>query len=156
MKLIFNDLNECVGILEDDVFTTETTHLAPEWVLPSTLALRIKLENGAVVDRYSGLSDEQALEQHVNQQEADNASRAASFSVSQDQFLFWLGAERRIVIRTLAKTDVVVEDFMDMLNRNDSVGSEHPELIAALAYLESLGDPKLQGLYDDFLATGNA
>lgn len=151
MKLMFvND--ECVSLLQDDTATTGEVYPAPEWVDEGTLALRIVMRDGDIIDRYAGLSDAEALAQHTADQEAENAARAAVFAMTQDEFLIWLGAERRIEIRTLAKTDPAVEDFMDMLNRTATLKSDHPEVLAALQYFESLQSDRLTGVLEDFLS----
>jgi hypothetical protein len=45
----------------------------------------------------------------------------------------------RVTVRTLAKTEPVIEDFMDLLDAATEVRSDDPDLAAGLNMLESVG-----------------
>jgi len=55
------------------------------------------------------------------------------------EFLTRFTVPERIAIRTAAKTDAVVEDFMALLNIAEFVSSLDPNLKPALDYLQLLG-----------------
>lgn len=117
---------------------------------PAIAADFVSVPNDVIVGMVQNEDGSFALPEVEVLPEANEQSETAVFSLSQDEFLFWLGAERRIEIRTLAKTDPAVEDFMDMLNRTNTLHADHPELIEALTYLETLENSKLTGILDDF------
>jgi hypothetical protein len=48
-------------------------------------------------------------------------------------------AQKRIAVRVAAKTDPIIEDFLDLLNSADEVLLDNPETIAGMAYCVSLG-----------------
>lgn len=136
MKLTFAEDGQCIRV--DDI---------GDYAMPqdadSALPLRFTLENGEIVQHYQGLNDEQAIAEHVRLQEArlaaEEAAAARDFKITPNSFQRWLGAERRIAIRQLAATDPVAEDLMASLSFLDEIWSQHPDLIAALSYLERKG-----------------
>jgi hypothetical protein len=54
-------------------------------------------------------------------------------------FLKRLTSAERIAIRTLAKTDVIAEDFMNLLDQSGDVIRSNPDVLAGLNYLVSVG-----------------
>jgi hypothetical protein len=54
-------------------------------------------------------------------------------------FLRRFEPQERIAARTLAKSDPVVEDFMDLLGRATNVVSDDPDTVAGMNYLVAIG-----------------
>ena len=50
-------------------------------------------------------------------------------------FLRRFGPDERIGARTLAKTDPIVEDFMDLLSKATNIISDDPDTVAGMDYL---------------------
>lgn len=149
MKLTFAEDGQCIRV--DD-----TGDYAMPQGADSALPLRFTLDNGEIVQHYQGLNDEQAIAEHARLQEAqlaaDAAATARDFCITPNSFQRWLGAERRIAIRQLATTDPVAEDLMASLSFLDEIWSQHPDLIAALSYLERKGGA-LADLLNDYYAS---
>lgn len=150
MLLTFDPAGQCVRI--DDVhgdypLPAEMTSLIPE---------RYVLEDGVVKDRYADMDDTEAREYHDAAMEElvakEEAELAKDFRLTTKNFRLWLGAERRVAVRKLAKEDPIVFDFMDSLELADEVWSVDKDLQSALMYLESKGAP-FEGVVDDFYAT---
>lgn len=57
--------------------------------------------------------------------------------ISRIGFLQRIPTEKRIAIRTAAKTDVLIEDFLDLLGATDIIELDHEATVAGLAYLVS-------------------
>lgn len=55
--------------------------------------------------------------------------------ISRIGFLQRIPTEKRIAIRTAAKTDVLIEDFLDLLGATDIIELDHEATVAGLAYL---------------------
>lgn len=54
-------------------------------------------------------------------------------------FLQRMDPAKRIAIRTAAKTDVLIEDFLDLLGATDLVELDHPDTVMGLGYLVAQG-----------------
>ena len=148
-KLTFTIEGECSSVDEAGIYPI------PDGA-KSELPLRFTLADGEVQQRYEDLDDEAAILEHARLQDEAAAEfeleLAQTFKISTDQFKVWLGSARRIGVRELGKTDPIVHDFEDSLTFIEYVDSKDPELIAALDYLESKGDP-FEDLKSDFYAT---
>lgn len=148
MKLTFADDGQCIRVDDTGDFDLPANATSP-------LALRFTLNNGVVEERYPGLDDDAAIAEHARLQEAalaaEQAEAARNFRVTPNGFQRWLGANRRIALRKLAATDAIVEDLMASLGFLDEIWSQHPDLIAALDYLDGK-EPVLNGLRDSFYA----
>lgn len=59
--------------------------------------------------------------------------------VSNSVFLQRMTPEERIGVRTLAKTDAIAEDFMQLLNASAEVHLDNPNVSMGLGYLVSKG-----------------
>lgn len=143
--LTFDPTGQCVRM--------DATHgdypLPPEFT--SLLPFRYALKDDVVVDLYPGSDDAEATELHDAAMEAlQTAVDDAPFRLTTRDFRVWLGAERRIAVRALAKDDPIVFDFMESLELADEVWSEDSDLDKALTYLESKGAP-FEGLAGEFL-----
>lgn len=79
---------------------------------------------------------------HFETRDANNAvvpatsiqTRWATFD-----FLRRFGPDERIAARTLAKTDPIVEDFMDLLGKSTNIVSSDPDTQAGMDYLVYVG-----------------
>ncbi len=149
MKLTFAEDGQCIRV--DD-----TGDYAMPQGADSALPLRFSLDNGEIIQHYQGLNDEQAIAEHARLQDAQQAEEAATaardFRITPNSFQRWLGAERRIAIRQLAATDPIAEDLMASLGFLDEIWSQHPDLVAALSYLELKGGV-LADLLDNYYAS---
>lgn len=80
----------------------------------------------------------------------------ADFTLTPAQYKQWLGAARRIAIRTLAGSDAMAFDMQDSLEYLSAIWSQHPDFVAALDYLETKATdfPDLANIKTDFYQTG--
>jgi transcriptional antiterminator len=62
-----------------------------------------------------------------------------SITYTKLEFLRRFTQDERITIRTVAKTNAQIEDFMDLLNLAENVVSTDADVIAALTLLEQAG-----------------
>lgn len=60
-------------------------------------------------------------------------------TVSVHQFLNLLTAQERIAIKEIAKTNMAIQDYMDMLNSATCIDLSSMELYGGLCFLASLG-----------------
>lgn len=58
---------------------------------------------------------------------------------SRIEFLQRIPAEKRIAIRQAGKTDLVIEDFLDLLSATDWVELDNDDTVNALTYIVGLG-----------------
>jgi hypothetical protein len=105
----------------------------------STLAHRYGIDNDTIIDMHPGKTDQEVEEITL----AENAARAielsADFKLSPNDFLRFLGGQRRIAVRALAKSgDPVAEDMLDMFNRSGVIESKDADLNFALGYFSAL------------------
>lgn len=70
---------------------------------------------------------------------ADPPAPAPARFLHKSIFLQRLPAAVRIAIRTASKTDVLIEDFLDVLYATDQVDLDNANMIAGIGYLESEG-----------------
>lgn len=123
----------------------------------STMVHRYAVIDGAITDLYPTLSDAE-----INQSLLDAVGATTLvFKLTPTDFLRFLGAGRRIAIRSLAKGgDPVAEDMLDMFNRVPYIASDDNDLKQGLAYLASLsgtlfgGANPFAGISEEFVATG--
>lgn len=79
---------------------------------------------------YSGVDFETRNEQGAAVSAPTSFSKWSAFD-----FLRRFTVQERVAARTLAKTDPVVEDFMDLLNKAANVLSDDPDTVAGMGYL---------------------
>lgn len=123
----------------------------------SALPHRYGVVDGVITDMYPTLTDEQ-----INQRLLTPTALASNgFQLSPTEFLRFLGAMRRIAIRSLAKAgDPVAEDLLDMFNRVPYISSTDTDLQNGLLYLENLpnetfgGANPFVGVVTEFAETG--
>lgn len=75
--------------------------------------------------------------QLAEQDAALAAVAGTTLPLSPYEFLKRFPTDKRIAIRAAAKTDVLIEDFMDLLNRAQAVYPGNDDVRAALQYLVS-------------------
>ncbi|KQT54631.1 hypothetical protein ASG43_03325 [Aureimonas sp. Leaf454] len=137
-KLAFN-----VGQVRHAVGFTEGEGYALPAGSTSELLLRYELEDGVVVDRYKGLTDEEALAAFAaDQTERANTEQAAAVE-AQNAVKTRLGFLRLFTqterIALAASDDVVVKDFMLMVNLAEAIDLRDPDTVAGTGYLEFKG-----------------
>lgn len=59
--------------------------------------------------------------------------------IAKIDFLRRMTPAERVACRTLAKTDPIAEDFMNMLDMADNIVLGNADLMAGLSYMESMG-----------------
>lgn len=64
---------------------------------------------------------------------------AAPRRISRIAFLQRIATAKRIAIRTAAKTDPVIEDFLDLLGATDLIELEHADTLGGVQYLVAQG-----------------
>lgn len=68
---------------------------------------------------------------------ADPEPEPAVRRITRIGFMQRMDPAKRMAIRTAAKTDIVIEDFLDLLAATDLVELDHADTIAGLGYLVS-------------------
>lgn len=66
------------------------------------------------------------------------AASAPPASLSQLDFLRRFTVQERVAVREAAKTDAIVADFLDLLNRATEIHVDAPDTIAGIGYLVSV------------------
>lgn len=102
--------------------------------------------SGAEVYRYSAAA---AIEWHgmafathdhmPDHEEPDQPVNTVAKVWDRIDYLRLLSAEERIAIREAARTDLVVEDIVDLQRNASVIRSDDPDLLRALAYLTQVG-----------------
>lgn len=91
--------------------------------LDLVLASRAKRINSALADKAT----------------AESVAFHGELPISKLDFLARFTSDERIAVRTAAKTDGVVEDFMELLKITDVIHPNHAMAQQGLAYLTSIG-----------------
>ena len=106
----------------------------------SQLALRYALQDGKVVDRYPDQRDEQVLVALKAEQEAQAAtSQAPQKSITKLAFMNRFTMEELAAIYTAAKTEVMVEVFLDKLKLAEEVELADVQTIVGVQALAASG-----------------
>jgi hypothetical protein len=90
----------------------------------------------------SGIATERAavLNQQLSAKAATQAAiLGTALPMTVYEFLKRFTTSERIAVRNKAKTDAIVDDFMDLLNRSGAVYPANPDVTAGLNYLVSVG-----------------
>lgn len=90
-------------------------------------------------DRVEWSGMEFATHDHVEVVETPNAPAPVPKILTPLQYLRRFSLPERVAIREAAKTDFVVEDLMDMLDRAQEINTADMDTIAGTHYLEHLG-----------------
>lgn len=108
---------------------------------PSTLALRYALQDGKVVDRYPGQTDAEVLATLKSEQDGQVASAIASASkvVTKLDFMNRFTMEELAGIYTIAKSEVLIEVFLDKLKLAEHLDLANPNTVAGVHALATSG-----------------
>lgn len=122
----------------------------------STLALRYKLVDGKIVDQFPGETDKKVLAAVEATRDAEHAESVTNFKLASNDFLRFLGSQRRMAVRALAKAgDSAAEDMLDMFNRATFIDSQNADLKFALSYLQAKGGEGFARINEEFYTTGH-
>ena len=105
----------------------------------STFGPRYSLEDGQIVDKFPGKTDEEVAALVAAQEPAAAEVAAALAEVSPVEFKLLFTPEERIALRTARATDAVLQDFFDIAEnpRLTKVKLTLSSTIAALDYMVS-------------------
>lgn len=98
----------------------------------SMLALRYALQDGKVVDLYPGKSDDEVLAEIAAQQQAVQQDAPTRKVITKLAFMNRFTMEELAAIYTAAKTNVMVEVFLDKLKLAEEVNLADEQTIAGL------------------------
>lgn len=138
MNAYFDIRNGRIAIVETD--TPE-----PGWIKltskQSRLAARYRLdEDGKVVDAFPDKTDEEVLAAIAEQQAAQGQSTEPSPRVlTKLQFLNRFTNEELAAVYTAAKTNVLIEVFMDKLKLAQEINLDDPQTVGGLQSLAAAG-----------------
>lgn len=138
MNAYFDIRNGHIAIIETD--TPE-----PGWIKltskQSRLAARYGLDDdGNVVDAYPGKTDEEVMAAIAEQQAAQAQSTEPSSRVlTKLQFLNRFTNEELAAVYTAAKTNVLVEVFLDKLKLAQEINLDDPQTVGGLQALAAAG-----------------
>lgn len=108
---------------------------------PSTLALRYALQDGKVIDGYPNKTDEDVLTTLKSEQESRAAAQAANVVKVHTRldFMNRFSMEELAGIYTAAKSEVLVEVFLDKLKLAEHVDLADPNTVAGVKALAVSG-----------------
>ena len=108
---------------------------------PSTLALRYALQDGKVIDGYPNKTDEDVLTTLKSEQETRAAAQAANAVKVHTRldFMNRFTMEELAGIYTAAKSEVLVEVFLDKLKLAEHVDLADPNTVAGVNALAASG-----------------
>lgn len=148
MKALFDDSGRCIA-LGDGAGFEEAVALPKK--MTSTLVARYRLEDGRVVDRFAGLSDEEAVAKLEEERQAEERARLQALQahlqerahaprqISKLAFMERFTDEELAAIYAAAKTDVRVEVWMDKLKLSEFVDLADPRTQDGVLNLEAAG-----------------
>jgi len=137
MSVYFDIRNDAVAVIETDAPETGWIKLTTK---QSRLAARYRVEAGKVVDAYPGKTDEEVLAAIEATQAAAAATPVEPARViTKLDFMNRFTMEELAVIYTAAKTEVMVEVFLDKLKLAERVDIADPQTIAGLQALAASG-----------------
>jgi hypothetical protein len=105
----------------------------------STLALRYALQDGEIVDRFPGKTDEEVLAELAAQQQTPANPQPSPRPLTKLAFMERFTDEELAAIYAAAKTDVRVEVWMDKLKLASEVDLADARTRAGVEALEALG-----------------
>jgi len=142
MSFYFDTRNDAVAVIETDAPDAGFVKLSAK---QSRLAARYRLEDGKVTDRHPGKTDEEVLAA-IAAEQADQAAQAARLQIGAPQtamtklaFMNRFTMAELAAIYTAAKTEVMVEVFLDKLKLAEHVDVTDLNTIAGLQALVSGG-----------------
>lgn len=138
MSVYFDIRNDAVAVIETDAPETGWIKLTTK---QSRLAARYRVEAGKVVDAYPGKTDEEVLAAIAEQQAAQAQSTEPSSPrvLTKLQFLNRFTNEELAAVYTAAKTNVLIEVFMDKLKLAQEVNLDDPQTVGGLQSLAAAG-----------------
>lgn len=143
MKALFDMDGRCIAVGDGDGF--EDAMPLPKGA-KSTLALRYVLQDGKVKDRFAGMSDEEATaafeaEQRelAAQQQTPANPQPSPRPLTKLAFMERFTMEELAAIYTAAKTNVMVEVWMDKLKLASEVDLGDPATISGVQALAASG-----------------
>ena len=137
MSVYFDIRNDAVAVIETDAPEAGWIKLTPK---QSRLAARYRVEAGKVVDAYPGKTDEEVLAAIEATQAALTTPPAVPTRViTKLAFMNRFTMEELAAIYTAAKTEVMVEVFLDKLKLAEHVDVTDPQTRAGLQALAASG-----------------
>lgn len=138
MSVYFDIRNDAVAVIETDAPETGWIKLTTK---QSRLAARYRVEAGKVVDAYPGKTDEEVLAAIAEQQAAQEQSTEPSSSrvLTKLQFLNRFTNEELAAVYTAAKTNVLIEVFLDKLKLAQEISLDDPQTVGGLQALAAVG-----------------
>lgn len=138
MSVYFDIRNDAVAVIETDAPETGWIKLTTK---QSRLAARYRVEAGKVVDAYPGKTDEEVLAAIAEQQAAQEQSTEPSSSrvLTKLQFLNRFTNEELAAVYTAAKTNVLIEVFLDKLKLAQEISLDDPQTVGGLQSLVAAG-----------------
>lgn len=127
------------GVVRDIATEAREGYLPAPAKSTSTLALRYALQDGKVVDRFPGKTDEEVLAELASQQQPPASQQPAPRPVTKLAFMERFTDEELAAIYAAAKTDVRVEVWMDKLKLASEIDLADPRTKAGVEALEALG-----------------
>lgn len=127
------------GVVRDIATEALEGYLPAPSKATSMLALRYALQDGKVVDRFPGKSDEEVLAEIASQQQPPANSQPAQRLVTKLAFMERFTDEELAAIYAAAKTDVRVEVWMDKMKLASEIDLADPRTRAGVEALEALG-----------------
>ena len=106
---------------------------------PSSLALRYALQDGTVVDRYPGQSDDEVLAVLKAEQEQRQPPIEIPKILDKLDFLRRFTREERIALRSAQAGNPVAADLLVLLDLSATVDLKDADLVANLTDLEAAG-----------------
>lgn len=136
MSVYFDIRNDAVAVIETDAPETGWIKLTTK---QSRLAARYRLEAGKVVDDYPGKTDEEVLALIASEQAAQVEASPPQKVITKLQFLNRFTNEELAAVYTAAKTNVLIEVFMDKLKLAQEVNLDDPQTVGGLQSLAAAG-----------------
>lgn len=136
MSVYFDIRNDAVAVIETDAPETGWIKLTTR---QSRLAARYRVEAGKVVDAYPGKTDEEVLAAIEAEQAAQTASATPPVEptrvITKLAFMNRFTMEELAAIYTAAKTEVMVEVFLEKLKLAEEVNLADAQTIGGLQAL---------------------
>jgi hypothetical protein len=127
------------GVVRDIATEALEGYLPAPSKATSTLALRYALQDGKAVDRFPGKTDEEVLALIASEQAAQVVAAPSQKVITKLAFMNRFTMEELAAIYTAAKTEVMVEVFLDKLKIAEEVNLADAQTIGGLQALAASG-----------------
>jgi len=127
------------GVVRDIATEALGGYLSAPSKATSTLALRYALQDGKAVDRFPGKTDEEVLALIASEQAAQVVAAPSQKVIFKLAFTNRFSMEELAAIYTAAKTEVMVEVFLDKLRIAEEVNLADSQTISGLQALAASG-----------------